>query len=294
MKKKLSQILESKTEIYTKKTKEQRLGDAPADPADQVKIGGKTEVGMNPTITGQQPFSQSTLKPLAMPHDAIEKLIDHYSKINAEHRREFINYLQKVFGDSAWAKPGAGVLAGTAEKNQKRLHKEEETELGEMIDEEFGELSPEFQVKAIRLFEKSVADRVANDGFRKKLAALLEDYSKKLGLQPSPFINDEKLDVVSALAENITELEGMLDLAENEKQRLLSDPIIRKQLTEDILYPDGKPAKAAAPKKSSVDFYLLEPQNEEDLFTEERSSVDPRMRKYLTNDGRLWGLPNGG
>ena len=140
-----------------------------------------------------------------MPHDEIDDLFNHFQKLNASHRKDFIDYLQKVFDDSAWSKPRAGVPEGTANANQKRLHKEEQNELEEIIDEEFG-LSPEFQEKAIKLFEQRVEERVANDPFRKKLAALLEAYATKLGMAPSPFISSKKLDVCELLATNMKSL----------------------------------------------------------------------------------------
>jgi hypothetical protein len=299
MKKKLRQIVgEGKTEIYTKpKSKEQKLGDAPLDPADEIRLGGKTEVELRPVIHGKAPFSQNTLHAKSQPHDKavpqeeIDKLIAAYAGHNAEKRKDFINWLQN----------GAGVPENYAKRNRAGLHynKEEaclpgyyyKEELGSLLDEGgvFNDcgLSEEFKDKATKLFTQALETRVQEelkDPFRQKLMELLANYS------PHPF-NDDTIPVMERLALEVEWLEKTLAEIEASNQELRSENHLRE---EQLFIQNFTGTKTrSSSRKSSIEETMLEPDeaNASALFNQEEKHNNG-VRRYLNNEGRLWGVPN--
>jgi hypothetical protein len=166
------------------------------------------------TITTET-TSRETLHPQSGPHDSIqisddaEKAIEIYSKLNAVQRKRFNDFWQATLNSSAvW------------QKDKKSLSKEE-------LESTFEKLGFHESVltKCADLFHEAVNEK--GDSFRKKVEELLSNYC------PSPFISDQKLDVIQALASKIEELESSIAAVESESagigQRNMRQPLRRSE-----------------------------------------------------------------
>ena len=293
-------------ELYTK-DKQQRLGEKPINQKDEVRLGSRTEIETEVTMkdiqakTEKHPNVSSgttaaqTLRPhsqpedKAVPQEEIDKLINHYAGLNKQHRREFIEWLQN----------GAGVPENYVKQNRKGYHATEQVdindtcrqEIRELMDDDAemfvdGALSEDFKEKATDLFMRSLQERMNEDKtFKQGVQELLENYS------PHPFNPPDAVSVMERLALRVEDLQEKLDEAIIHKQEL------RRQISlqEEALFLDAFAGKEQrSPRKSSLEETMLTPDeaNADAFYNQEEKHINPQVRRYLTNDGRLWGVPN--
>jgi hypothetical protein len=120
------------------------------------------------------------------------------------------------------------------------------------------------------LFSQVVAER--NGTFRQRFVELLSDCC------PSPFISDEKLDLVEMLANKVQELEANITYVESENASLV------EELRQDLQQESNNDHYSKPRKRSSINECMFEPDesNEDALFNNNRPEVaDARMRSYL-------------
>jgi hypothetical protein len=215
--------------------------------------------------------------------DDVRQAIEHFQKLNANQKARYFDFLQKVFTDPAWAKSGTGVKGKNIPFNSKDEEVDwptvaealVENEMRERIETQLEELgvSKDALEKVSELFFEAVEQRLnhEDDAFRQAVADLLNDYL------PSPFISNEELDVVTALAKRVEDLQADIDFVEQENATLVEE--IKQNLTEENNFIPNERFR----KRSTVNDLMCESDenNSDASFNESNQHGNKQMNEYL-------------
>jgi hypothetical protein len=250
----------------------------------------------------------STLRPKSRPMDEIDankpdwlQAIEIYHKLSAEQKARHLDYVQRMLQDSGWSKPGAGLPDADSVAKKNRAFKEENESFEEELDSTLDafNFTEEAKNKAANLFYAAIENKQSS--LRSDLVELVAQYC------PSPFLEDEQLDLIEILAEKIQELEAAIAHANRERDELLEE--IKHKLSESCSLDEStanqlwssadsieefeqslktKLRAEKAPKQSTIEEYLeFTDPDQEWLGEEDQSYIDPQMRKYLDGLKRL-------
>jgi hypothetical protein len=232
--------------------------------------------------------SADTLHPSSVSDDDAALAVELFKKMNQNQRLRHLDYLNKVFDDSAAWKPGAGVPDKTAERNRTfnrqdvvDLEKEEfdlmefDNDLHQTL-EDMG-MNEDTLQRCGELFYEAVEQRLFHDDdeFRRRVGEILEDFTS------NPFNSDETIDAAEALANRIEELESQIAYVENENRQLYSEisQIHKETMAEEF------PAEERTPKRSTIEEHLFEADEENSShfynINMQENYADPQMRSYL-------------
>jgi len=247
-------------------------------------IGKKNQM-KNKLINEDAP-SQATLQPFSRAYDDfsddMKAALDHFNALNTKQKERYMDFLNKVFADSAWAKHDTGKKGKNIPFNNTEeldwpsvaqyLSREE---LEEQLDE-IG-FTEEARDKIEQLFHEAVEDRVSNDSFRIASQAAFQSFVDDY--QFSPFIDDEGFNVVKLLAGKIEELENQIAYVENENFILSQDIKDNAPLEESFHFSP----ELRSQRRSSVNEWLNESHEEDQdaFYNDEQQATNLQMKNYL-------------
>ncbi len=212
----------------------------------------------------------------------VQQAIENFQRLNANQKARYIDYLQKVFDDSAWAKHGVKRKGKNVPFNKENEGTDWPTVAQALVESEMKErmealfdkmgFTAEARQQAADLFFEAVEQRLnhEDDAFRQSLADLLNGYS------PSPFISNEEINAAELLASRIQELETALAYVQSENAQLVEE--INQSLVEETA---SRPSHRSG-KRSTVNDLMCEADEENsDALFNENNRGNSQMEQYL-------------
>jgi hypothetical protein len=225
--------------------------------------------------------------------DVLKQALSQMRDLNASQRERFLGIVQQIYRDNYQqnASFGAKLLEpyksqlpdDTSTKTQNFNDEENDWKtVSEMLaDEQFEEeleqigFNRESKEKLRTIFLQTIEDRVNSlEPLRSVIQEAMSRFVEENGF--SPFIDDQQLNVVELLANKIQTLEADLEIVENANAELRDENNNLQEETDGWFAPPTKKSR-----HSTVGDLLLEPTNDEDVFSNESQGGDPMVRRYL-------------
>lgn len=200
-------------------------------------------------------------------------------------KQKQLHFLQKALEDSAWRRPAAGVADDTAEKSRDSLkpdggtiagteRKHEDTAMTVAIRNDVkeafgvGDAALARMVQVIEQVTDAKATDVSHNGLLEQLKSLFSEYG-------GYFLDEGEVDVVETMCERITELETEIALAEIEADA------IRRDIEETRQRARVSEVRERRVIKSFIEEDLLDPDENNSIFLEDKQRPDRVMQQYL-------------